>query len=123
MSAQTPPAAEAPTEETTCARCGVTSRWMAGHKHPYHPPSWAIDGGELYCLACRRERAGEAGIADAPDGTPGADLIRARQAAVIAFEIRREPARSNGEIAKATRCSPMTVMKVRTRLERGADSS
>lgn len=123
MTAQTPPAAEATTEETTCGRCGVTSRWMAGHERRDHPPSWAIDGDHAYCLACRRERAGEAGIAEAPDGTPGTELNRARQAAVIAFEIGRDPERSNGEIAKAAKCSPMTVTKVRRRLANGGDDS
>jgi hypothetical protein len=117
MSTRITQAAEAPTAETTCARCGVTSRWMAGHECADHPPSWAIDGGEAYCLACRRERAGEAGVAAAPDGTASGDLIKARQAAVIAFEIARLPERSNGEIAKAARCSPMAVVKVRKRLE------
>jgi hypothetical protein len=90
---------------------------MEGHERRGHPKTWAKDGGQIYCLACRRERAAEASLEAAPEDTPAEARVKLRQAAVIGFEIDRDPDRTNGEIAKAARCSPLTVTKVRKALE------
>ena len=106
--------------EWTCARCEMTSRWSAGSEPPELPPNWTSEDGELYCLACRRQRAADAGFEAAPANATGEQRVKARQAALIEFEIERDPERTNGEIAKVARCSVPAVLKVRKRLEAAA---
>lgn len=105
-------------ESWSCARCEVTVQWMAGHEKPDHgiPAHWIEEDGVLYCLGCRRERAAEAGGEAAPDGTSLADRTKLQSHARIEFEITRDPARSNSEIARACRTSGTAVGKARERL-------
>jgi hypothetical protein len=103
--------------EWTCSRCKVTSRWLAGSEPPGHPPNWATEEGELYCLACRRALAADEGFANAPADVTREQRAKLRTQAVIEFEIRRDPERPNGEIAKVARCSVPAVLKARRRLE------
>lgn len=104
--------------EWTCGRCEMTSRWAAGHECGDCPPNWAKEKGIYYCLACRRERAAEAKLAEVP-ASRAADRAKLRLTAIIEFEIERDPDRTNGEIAKAARCSPLAVVKARQRLAAG----
>jgi hypothetical protein len=102
--------------EWTCSRCEVTSRWLAGSEPPEFPPNWATEGGELYCLGCRRAVAAEEGFANAPADATREQRVKFRTAALVEFEIERDPERPNGEIAKV---SVPAVLKVRRRLESG----
>ena len=105
----------------TCSRCRVTVRWMPGHEHQELPSAWAEDGGELYCLGCRRELAAEAGVGAAPPGTTAQRRAQLRTAALIEFEVSRDPRRSDSEIARAVRTSVPAVVKARARLEAGSE--
>jgi hypothetical protein len=100
-----------------CARCGVVIRFMPGHERSGLPKGWKKERGETYCLGCRRERAAEAGIASVSDKLSLADRAKLRTMALVEFEIRRDPERPNGEIAKVARCSVPAVAKVRRKLE------
>jgi hypothetical protein len=102
--------------EVTCARCQMTTRWMPGHEHAALPAAWVEDEGLLYCLTCRRALAAEAGVGTAP-GSTTASRARMRAVALVEFEIKRDPERSNGQIAKAIHTSVPAVMKARRRLE------
>ncbi len=101
----------------TCARCEVTVSFAPEVERPRLPTTWAQENGDLYCLGCRREMAGEAGIA----GAGGDDLsnerrLQVRSQARIEFEIRRDPERQDNQIAKACGTSTVSVRKARTRL-------
>jgi hypothetical protein len=105
--------ASAAQQSWTCARCEVTTRWAADSGHAEPPAAWIEEGGHVYCLACRRERAGEEGLRAAPADTPREQRPRIRTWALIEFEIQRDPERSNGEIARAVRSSIPAVAKAR----------
>jgi hypothetical protein len=100
----------------TCARCEVTTSWMDGTQRPVLPANWVEENGEAYCLGCRRELAGEAGLAALPDDAPIAERQKVNSAARIDFEVRRDPTRANGKIAQACRTSIPAVRKSRERL-------
>jgi hypothetical protein len=102
----------------TCTRCSVTVRWMPGHESPGLPESWVKESGKCVCLACRRELAAEIGVQSAPDGTTREKTAKLRSAALVEFEIQRNPERSNGEIARSIRSSVMAVAKARQRLDK-----
>jgi hypothetical protein len=102
-----------------CARCLMTSRFAAGHERNGPPPGWDEDGEFAYCLACRRARAAEAGCDDAGPDSTREDRAKLRARALVEFEIRRDPDRPNGLIAKTVRCSVPAVIKARRRLETG----
>ncbi len=101
--------------EFTCARCEVTSRWTEG-LGAATPPNWVKEKGLYYCLVCRRERAMEQAVEQAGgDRVSTADRAKLRSAAVVDFEIARDPDRTEGEIAKAARASIGAVRKARKR--------
>ena len=103
--------------EFHCARCGVISRWMPGHERRGPPAGWAKKGELTYCLACRRALATESADEYAPEGCSREDRAKLRVQALIEFEIKRDPDRPNGEIAKVVRCSVPAVVKARRKLE------
>jgi hypothetical protein len=105
------------TSEFHCGRCGVISRWMPGHERRGVPAGWEKTGGACYCLSCRRARATEKADAAAPDTATLEERAKIRTAALIEFEIDRDPDRPNGEIAKVVRCSVPAVLKARKRME------
>jgi hypothetical protein len=112
--------APATAAEWTCGECQMTSRWLQGNEPPELPPHWTHEGGEFYCLACRRQRAAQAGLDAAPAEATGEERVKLRRTALIEFEIERDPDRSNGEIARVARCSVPAVLKVRKQLEAAA---
>ncbi|HKG36356.1 MAG TPA: hypothetical protein VKA89_07975 [Solirubrobacterales bacterium] len=99
----------------TCGRCGVTASWMPGTGEG-RPADWEEVEGELHCLVCRRAVAGEEGVEAEDEEKNAATRARIRTAAVIEFEIRRDPSRANGTIARACRTSVPAVVKVRQRI-------
>ena len=105
-------------EETswTCARCEMTVSFADGVERPRLPSTWAREGGLLYCLSCRREMAGEAGLEGIDEDTPNEKRLQLRSQARIEFEISRDPGRPDNQIAKACRTSTVAVRKARARL-------
>jgi hypothetical protein len=83
---------------------------------PVMPASWMSSGDELYCLSCRRERAGEAGVENLAEDAPADTRQKARQHALLEFEIGRDPTRPDNRIAQACRTSAPAVRKARERL-------
>jgi hypothetical protein len=91
----------------------MTSIWTNGLETGSAPPNWVREAdGRHYCLACRRERAIEAALAQA-DATGIAARAKLRSAAVVRFEIDRDPERTEGEIARAAQTSIAAVRKAR----------
>lgn len=100
-----------------CDRCAVTIKWMPGYERKGTPAGWTRRGDKAHCLQCRRAIAAEAANDTAPAGATREERAKLRAQALIEFEIRRDPDRPNGEIAKVVRCSVPAVMKARRRIE------
>jgi hypothetical protein len=93
----------------------MTSTWVNGLETGTSPPNWVKVNGLHYCLACRRERAVEKAVDEA--GEVGIEArAKVRAAAIVEFEIRRDPERTEGEIAKAAHTSIGAVRKARRNL-------
>jgi len=101
----------------TCSRCGVTVTFASKVAHPELPSTWGTEGEELYCLGCRRDMAGEAGLAGVGEETSNERRLQIRAQARIMFEIERDPDRADNRIAKACGTSTVAVRKARARLE------
>lgn len=86
-------------------------------KRPRLPSTWASEDGELYCLACRRDMAGEAGLVGVDTDLPDQKRLQIRSQARIEFEIKRDPDRQDNLIAKACGTSTVAVRKARARLD------
>jgi hypothetical protein len=99
----------------TCGYCSVKVRWMSGHEHRGLPANWIEDHEGPVCLACRRGLAADAAVSGTSDLSLQ-ERTRRRSAGVIEFEVRRDPARSNAEIAHAVHTSVVAVQKTRDRI-------
>jgi hypothetical protein len=99
----------------TCGSCGVEVHWTNGHQQPGPPANWIEDHRGLVCLACRRQLAGDAAVEDKAAASVS-DRARLRSAAVIEFEVKRDPSRTNAEIAHAVHTSVVAIQKARERL-------
>ena len=86
-------------------------------KTPRLPSTWAKEDGELYCLACRRDMAGEAGLEGVDEDLNDQKRLQIRSQARIEFEIKRDPDRRDNVIAKACGTSTVAVRKARARLD------
>ena len=100
----------------TCARCEVTVSFAQGAELPRLPSTWARENGLFYCLSCRREMAGDEGVAGIDDDTPSEKRLQLRSWARIEFEINRDPERPDNQIARACKTSTFAVRKARARL-------
>ncbi|HEY3191438.1 MAG TPA: hypothetical protein VGJ61_01540 [Solirubrobacterales bacterium] len=100
----------------TCSRCEVTVSWMAEVERPELPATWIREDGELYCLVCRRERAGEAALARLDEETSAERRGQVESRARIEFELKRRPEREDTRIAKACHTSVKAVKEARVRL-------
>ncbi len=105
-----------PAVDWTCARCQVTVSWMADVERPELPATWSLEDDELYCLACRRERAGEAALAAIDEPTSAQERGKIESRARIEFEMKRRPEQEDSRIAKACRTSIKAVQQARVRL-------
>lgn len=94
----------------------MTVRWREDVEAPQRPLSWTEEDGELYCLACQRDRAGEAGLAGLDDDVPANKRHELRSHARVEFEILRDPERPDNRIAHACHTSIPAVRKARVRL-------
>ena len=81
------------------------------------PSTWSQEEGELYCLSCRRDMAGEAGLEGVDEDIPNQKRLQIRSHARIEFEIKRDPTREDNRIAKAVGTSTFAVRKARARLD------
>lgn len=104
--------AGAPSKSWTCAGCRVTVRWMQGSEQVGLPAHWVEEDGELHCLGCRRSAAIDRAVGAASEES-GAGIAKLRTAALIEFELKRDPDRNDGVIARACRSSVQAVAKVR----------
>jgi hypothetical protein len=84
---------------------------------PRLPSTWARENGGLYCLACRRDMAGEAGLDGVDEDLPDQKRLQIRSQARIEFEINRDPGRQDNQIAKACGTSTVAVRKARARID------
>jgi hypothetical protein len=100
----------------TCARCEMTVSFSPEVKRPRLPTTWVREGGELFCLNCRRELAAEAQIEEAGDEVSSERRTQIRSRARVEFEIKRDPERQDSAIAKACRTSTYSVRNARARL-------
>jgi hypothetical protein len=100
-----------------CECCDVTISYMPGHERKGPPAGWETKGKTSFCLRCRRTAAAEAAVDAAPANTSREERAKMRAAAILDFEILRDPDRPNGEIAKVVRCSVPAVLKSRKRVE------
>src|SRR5215210_852977 len=105
-----------PATDWTCARCEVKVSWMAEVERPALPATWILEDDELYCLTCRRERAGEAALAGLDETTSAADRHQVESHARIDFEMKRSPDRQDSRIAKSCHTSIKSVQNARVRL-------
>jgi hypothetical protein len=99
----------------TCARCGMAASRIDGSRTPL-PETWASSAEGEFCLACRRERAGEAALDAAPSDSDTHTRAKLRRAGLIEFEVQRAPDRADNVIAKACHSSPSVVAAARRRL-------
>jgi uncharacterized Zn finger protein (UPF0148 family) len=80
------------------------------------PSTWVREDGELYCLSCRRDMAGEAGLAGVDEDAPSQRRQQIRSQARVEFEVKRDPERADNMIAKACGTSTVAVRRARDRL-------
>jgi hypothetical protein len=101
----------------------MTVSFASDVERPRLPTTWAKENGELYCLACRRDMAGDAGVESVDADAPDSAKLKVRSQARIEFEIKRDPGRQDNQIAKACGSSTVAVRKARARLgaEQGGD--
>jgi hypothetical protein len=104
----------------TCDQCGVSVS-RAGGEQVELPASWSTSKEGTFCLLCRRERAAQAALDAAPQGSLE-ERAKLRRTALVEFEVRRRPGHGNGEIAKACRSSVAAVVAARKRLKLPAPS-
>jgi hypothetical protein len=102
----------------TCTDCGVSVTRIDGERAPL-PDSWTSSAEGDFCLGCRRQRAGEAALDAAPDGSSRDKRFSLRRAGLIEFEVLRSPDRTDSTIAKACRSSASAVAAVRRSLQLG----
>jgi hypothetical protein len=105
----------------TCEHCGVSVSQMSGDRVEL-PNTWVSSDDGTYCLICRRERAAQAALDAAPEGSPLEERAKLRRAALIEFEVSRRPDHGDGIIAKACRSSVSAVAAARRRLDLPAPS-
>ena len=100
----------------TCDGCGLAVSRMDGERTGV-PETWSSSDDGLHCLICRRERAADEAIASAPSDSPVEVRAEIRRAALIEFEVRRNPDHPDGVIARTCRSSAPAVAKARERLD------
>jgi hypothetical protein len=99
-----------------CDQCGVSVTRASGEEVAL-PESWDATEEGTFCLLCRRERAAQAALEEAPENSGLEARAKLRRAALVEFEVRRRPSHGNGEIAKACRSSVAAVVAARKRLK------
>jgi hypothetical protein len=80
------------------------------------PSGWISSDDGRFCLICRRERAAEEALEQAPADSSHKARADLRRDAILGFEVSRDPARPNAQIAQACRSSVSAVASIRSRL-------
>ena len=94
----------------TCVDCAMVASYTPPKSGP--PPSGWLEGSRGWlCLTCRREEV----IAAVPM-THDAEARLARRSALIEFELIRDPAASDGQIAQRAHTATRIVRPVREEL-------
>jgi hypothetical protein len=101
----------------TCERCGVVVSRIDGEATPL-PESWTTEAMGNFCLTCRRERAGEAALEEAPPDCSNDARAKVRRSGLLEFEVRRAPDRADNAIAKACHTSASAVAAARLAVSR-----
>ena len=99
----------------TCDRCEMSASLQSGEQTEL-PNGWISSDEGRYCLICRRERAAEAALEQAPADSSHKARADLRRDAILGFEVSRDPARPNAQIAQACRSSVSAVASIRSRL-------
>jgi hypothetical protein len=99
----------------TCNGCGVSASRSDEEAVPI-PANWDSCAEGNFCLGCRRRRVAEAAVDSAPEDCNRDNRAKLRRAALLEFEVQRDPDRTNGSIAKACRSSIPAVAAARQRL-------
>jgi len=99
----------------TCNGCGVSTSRSDDEPVPI-PDSWDDCAEGTFCLGCRRRRVTEAAVDSSPEENNRDERAKLRRAALLEFEVQRDPDRTNGSIAKACRSSIPAVAAARQRL-------
>ena len=94
----------------TCIECGVVASF-ATEPADRTPDGWTSDKRGWLCLGCRRDEvvAAVTATSDQPGRT-------AQRRALTEFELLRDPAASDGQIAQRIHTSPGVVRPVRAEL-------
>ena len=98
-------------ETWTCGRCGVTTSYESGSDTPAEPLGWAQGDEGWRCLGCRRIEVVEATV---PSDDASEAVVRRR--ALTEFELLRDPAASDRDIARRVKCPTGTVSPIRAAL-------
>jgi hypothetical protein len=98
-----------------CAFCKVEIRWIGPHADRGLPANWTEEHDGPACLACRRDLAADAAVKDLSE-LSFKERAKLRSFALLEFEVKRNPDRSNAEIAGAVHTSVVAVQKARDRL-------
>jgi hypothetical protein len=104
-----------PAVDWTCTQCEVKVSWMAEVERPELPATWVREDDELYCLTCRRDRAGDAALVDLGEASM-AERHKVESRARIDFEMKRSPERQDARIAQSCHTSVKAVKLARVRL-------
>lgn len=99
-----------------CDGCGVTVSHLDGQPAA-EPNGWMNSEQGRFCLACRRNRAGDTALDRAPAGASRDECSQLRRTGLIEFEIGRAPGHRDTRIASACGTSPLTVAAVRRGLD------
>jgi hypothetical protein len=81
------------------------------------PQGWSSSGDGHFCLRCRRERAADEAVVSLDEDASHDARAKLRRTALLEFEVKRTPDKSNGEIARACRSSVPAVADARRRLD------
>ncbi len=98
-----------------CERCGMSASQTSGEQIVL-PSGWISSEEGDFCLLCRRERAAEQALEEAPADSSHKVRADLRRDAILGFEVTRDPERPNAAIAQACRSSVSAVASVRSRL-------
>lgn len=99
----------------TCTGCQVTARF-ADTERTDPPSGWARHADGWLCLACRRDAAVQAALAEAEVDASVRSAGAVRREALTRFELLRDRDRADAVIAKAAGSNANAVADVRTAL-------
>jgi hypothetical protein len=102
-----------------CSDCGVRVKFglAAGRDStapataPSQPDNWIADERGWHCLGCQREA-----VLSQPTVEGAGTRAQQRRRALVEFELLREPAATDAEIARRAKCTRAQVSPVRTDL-------